>query len=147
MLASMKDVIVKAVHAYASTPRAEWVLEWPGQVILCGDSIFWNMDVAEAITVGTLPVSNEHMRICSKLTLKCLYFPIPQNYLILSNQQIEEVVGLVRGKLDQGARMTLGALIVIAVHGMSRSSDFSTAHVSIYCPVILISLEYSTAKS
>jgi len=57
MLASMKDVIVKAVQAYATTPRAEWVLEWPGQVILCGDQIFWTMDVTEAISVGNLPVS------------------------------------------------------------------------------------------
>lgn len=56
MLASLKETIVQAIMAYPNTPREEWVLSWPGQVIICGDCVFWTMDVTEAITVGTLPV-------------------------------------------------------------------------------------------
>lgn len=33
------------------------------------------------------------------------------------NTQIAEIVEVVRGKLPAGARMTIGALIVIDVHG------------------------------
>lgn len=93
MLSSLKDVINKSVQDYGHAKRRDWVLKWPGQVILCADSIFWTSEVSEAIHNGTLA-----------------------KYLQQSNKRIDEIVGLVRGKLDPGNRITLGALIVIAVH-------------------------------
>uniref|UniRef100_A0A8C4VAF4 Dynein axonemal heavy chain 3 n=1 Tax=Falco tinnunculus TaxID=100819 RepID=A0A8C4VAF4_FALTI len=86
MLASVRQIIQDGIKGYV--PRKTWVLQWPGQVVICVSSIYWTEEVSEAIRKGTL----------------------------LSNLQIGDVVELVRGKLSSGARLTLGALTVIDVH-------------------------------
>lgn len=39
-------------QAYAKDPRIQWVQEWPGQVVLCVDMIYWTAEVHEAIRLG-----------------------------------------------------------------------------------------------
>ena len=56
MILSLKDVMAKAVAAYVEEPRVKWVVEWPGQVVLAGTSIYWTKDVTLAIQNGTLKV-------------------------------------------------------------------------------------------
>ncbi|GAA6101091.1 dynein axonemal heavy chain 3, partial [Tachysurus ichikawai] len=93
-------------------PRKKWVLQWPGQVVICASSIFWTSEVSNAIQNNTLPAYAEQ---CTA--------------------QIADIVELVRGKLPGGARLTLGALTVIDVHardvvamlakdGVSSLNDF-----------------------
>ncbi|XP_014652699.1 PREDICTED: dynein heavy chain 3, axonemal [Ceratotherium simum simum] len=93
MLASMQEVIRLGIEAYVQVPRNHWVLQWPGQVVICVSSIFWTQEVSQALVERTLP-----------------------DFLKKSNDQIAEIVQLVRGKLSSGARLTLGALTVIDVH-------------------------------
>ncbi|XP_021267492.1 dynein heavy chain 3, axonemal isoform X1 [Numida meleagris] len=93
MLASVRQVLHDGIGGYVKVPRKAWVLQWPGQVVVCVSSIYWTEAVSEAIRKGTL-----------------------QGFLETSNQQIGDIVDLVRGKLPSGARLTLGALTVIDVH-------------------------------
>ncbi|CAH8492971.1 unnamed protein product, partial [Dicrocoelium dendriticum] len=93
MLSSLRKVIADSVYAYSETPREKWVLDWPGQVVLCVSCIYWTEEVQEAVNKSTLA-----------------------NYKAKCDRQIEETVRLVRGPLTSGERITLGALIVVDVH-------------------------------
>ena len=97
MILSLQDVMKESVVAYEEKPRDKWVLEWPGQVVIAASTIYWTRDVTDAIEHGTL-----------------------QACLDKSNRQIEQIVELVRGKLTSMARITLGALTVIDVHGKGK---------------------------
>ena len=39
-------------QAYPTRPREQWVLEWPGQVVLAVGQVFWTSSVVEAIQEG-----------------------------------------------------------------------------------------------
>ncbi|XP_008290011.1 dynein heavy chain 3, axonemal [Stegastes partitus] len=107
MLRSVRHVIHQGVIQYAEVPRKKWVLQWPGQVVICASSIFWTSEVSEAIQTNSLPAYVE----------KC-------------NAQIADIVELVRGKLPGGARMTLGALTVIDVHARDVVAKLADDRVS-----------------
>ncbi|KAB5587265.1 hypothetical protein PHYPO_G00011210 [Pangasianodon hypophthalmus] len=102
MLRSVRDVIQGGLEQYPEVPRKKWVLQWPGQVVICASSIFWTSEVSNAIQNNTLPA-----------------------YVDQCNAQIADIVELVRGKLSGGARLTLGALTVIDVHGNRDLSPFT----------------------
>ena len=56
MIQSLKDVTAQSVEAYTKKPREKWVLEWPGQVVIAGSSIYWTTLATQAIQTGTLKV-------------------------------------------------------------------------------------------
>ncbi|XP_043943753.1 dynein axonemal heavy chain 3-like [Protopterus annectens] len=114
MKKSLQEVMFQSINAYPETLRKSWVLQWPGQVVLASNIIYWTMEVSQAITLkGGL-----------------------QAYLQTSNRQIEDIVKLVRGTLTKMERITLGALITIDIHahdvvtklnklGICSTSDFN----------------------
>ncbi|CAH8652543.1 unnamed protein product [Schistosoma rodhaini] len=90
---SIRTIIGKSIKAYADTPRTDWVLQWPGQIIIAVCQTYWTTEVTEAICTNKM---NE------------LY----SNLL----KQLDGLRNLVRGDLTKIGRMTLSALIVIEVH-------------------------------
>ena len=41
MLAAVHSVVQQGVEAYPANKREEWVVSWPGQVVLLVTAIFW----------------------------------------------------------------------------------------------------------
>uniref|UniRef100_A0A671X3C3 Dynein axonemal heavy chain 12 n=1 Tax=Sparus aurata TaxID=8175 RepID=A0A671X3C3_SPAAU len=95
MIRSVRDVVARSRLAYAETARSQWVKEWPGQVVLCTSQIFWTLEVHEAISAGPDQLQN----------------------------QLNDIVEMVRGKLAKQTRTTLGALVTIDVHARDVVMD------------------------
>ncbi|NXM23807.1 DYH7 protein, partial [Oxyruncus cristatus] len=95
MLKTIRDVIDRSRMAYLETERKRWVLEWPGQVVLCVSQMYWTSEVHEVLHSGPEGLKDYY----DKLQL-----------------QLNDIVELVRGKLSKQTRTTLGALVTIDVH-------------------------------
>ncbi|XP_059164025.1 dynein axonemal heavy chain 7-like isoform X1 [Physella acuta] len=95
MVGSIHKVIGESILAYNTSPRRDWVRNWPGQAVLCVSQKYWTSFIHESIRIGHESLAN---------------------YLQLNNTQIDEVVALVRGDLSKQNRVTLQALIVLDVH-------------------------------
>eukprot|EP01018_Ginkgo_biloba_P007246 Gb_31257 [translate_table: standard] len=54
----MKESILNQINlslaAYKTSPRTDWVQVWPGQVVICGSSVYWTLQVEAAISKGNL---------------------------------------------------------------------------------------------
>ena len=57
MRQSVKDSCMMAVQDYYTNARGKWVLQWPGQVVICGSCIHWTAEVSEALTNNKIHVS------------------------------------------------------------------------------------------
>ncbi|VEL33344.1 unnamed protein product [Protopolystoma xenopodis] len=99
------------LQAYEQDPREEWVCDWPGQVVLCVSQIFWTLEVSAALQFAG---SSEGLLAYKS---KC-------------DEQIAQIVCLVRGRLNAQQRITLGALVVIDVHARDVVADMNKKQVT-----------------
>ena len=56
MMVSIKYVLKDACLDFVTKDRNQWVVEWPGQVVIAGSQVFWTLDCETNITNKTLDV-------------------------------------------------------------------------------------------
>ncbi|XP_014203995.1 dynein heavy chain 7, axonemal [Copidosoma floridanum] len=97
MRKSVQYKVLQAIEAYPQKPRTEWVLEWPGQTVLCVGQLYWTTKIELAMT-------NHGLQGLEKYYAQC-------------QQELNDIILLVRGKLSKQNRVTLEALVTLDVHG------------------------------
>ena len=110
MLASMRQQVIQGYEAYKQTSRDQWVLNWPGQVVLGVSQIYWTAEVEMVIQNGR----ENGLKILEDM----------------NTQRLSQIVDLVRGNLSKLNRSTLEALVVIDVHARDVVAQLAEAHVT-----------------
>ncbi|CAM9640348.1 unnamed protein product, partial [Ectocarpus fasciculatus] len=116
MRLTVRDHMHRAIQDYLCSGRCEWMQKWPGMCVLNASQLHWTSETEELL----LEQGGE----------------APQTMLTRQLAQLEDMVILVRGKLSNSARTTVGALTVIDVHArdvmiklayekVAEKSDFS----------------------
>ncbi|XP_058497468.1 dynein axonemal heavy chain 1 [Solea solea] len=108
MKATLRDNIERSLKVYPEQYRTEWVLSWPGQVVIAGCQVFWTSEVSEALEQGDMAD-----RLYPQL-----------------QRQLGDLVQLVRGGLSKMQRAVLSALIVIEVHAKEVAAKLVEQKVS-----------------
>merc|ERR1719408_557287 len=54
MMDTLRAVTKASNEAYANSDRPKWCCDWPGQVVLCTDCIYWSAEVTEALKKGAI---------------------------------------------------------------------------------------------
>ena len=104
MLKAVKDETVKSWTSYQKTNRSDWMIQWPGMVVLAVSQIFWSADI--------------------EMSLKSSQPDALKNYFDVLQKQLEETVALIRSKtISNLERITVKALIVIDVHAKDVVGD------------------------
>ncbi|XP_052133206.1 dynein axonemal heavy chain 1-like, partial [Frankliniella occidentalis] len=93
MQSTVQETLGLALTDMAGRGRADWVLRWPGQVVIAGCQTAWTAGVEEAIREGGLPTFQKTM-----------------------HAHMDTYRGLVRGQLSRMERQVMSALIVVELH-------------------------------
>ncbi|KAF3425902.1 hypothetical protein E2986_08048 [Frieseomelitta varia] len=96
MRKSIRREVMLAIQAYPIKLRKVWVLDWPGQTILCVGKMYWTLRIEEAMLFDVQGL---------------------KKYLEQCQTELNDIISLIRGKLSKQNRITLEALVTLDVHG------------------------------
>lgn len=145
---TMQEVVRKSFDAYSVADRIDWVLQWPGQAIICVDCMFWTIEGAEAVRSNNLveyseKLSRELLKIVNKVgklallpsvllahaAHSCITFTRLSIFWIVL-YLTDKLLSKVRGKLSSLERKVLGSLVVIDVHARDVISELSGTSIT-----------------
>lgn len=106
---SVRKQVELSLNEYPKLERAKWTLNWPAQAVLATSQMFWTRDVEATINEGGSAGLNK--------------------FVLTLNNQLTQIVMLVRGKLTKLQRKTLSALVVMDVHARDTVVTMAKAQV------------------
>ena len=66
MVETVRNEIQESLKSYTELPREEWMLQWPGQVVICVSTMFWTRDVEEALNRSGLQGLQVPVCVCAR---------------------------------------------------------------------------------
>jgi dynein heavy chain, axonemal len=102
--------IKMARRTYPESDRKQWVLNWPSMAVLCVTQIYWTFEAAQAISDDEGKALTDYYRKC--------------------NEQLEEIVLMLRGSLSDLLRQSIGTLVVTEVHARDSTRMLIEENVS-----------------
>lgn len=132
MVISIRKLIENAYCEYPTTERTVWVQKWPGQCILCVSQMFWTAEVHDVFaTRKSGKMRNYHDFLT---VFNCIYFTkmiiFELNIFFFLQNQLHNVVDLVRGKLNRQTRISLCALVTLDVHCRDVVRDLANNNIT-----------------
>lgn len=93
----------RCMEAYAAAEkRTDWVQKWQGQMLICTSQTYWTLEVEQALREKGNAGLHEY-------------------YQTLQNQ-LQDIVQLVRGRLPKLLRTAIGAMVTLDVHSRDTVS-------------------------
>jgi dynein heavy chain len=96
MVAGVRYNMIEAIIDYTKCSRTDWMQKWAAQCVLNGSQLHWTREVEEHLKANGNKGAYDYYEILKK--------------------QLEDMVLLIRGKISEASRVTVGALAVIDVH-------------------------------
>lgn len=108
MLKAVRNETERSCVNYLQLNRCDWMVRWPGMVVLCVSQIYWGAEIERRFQM------KESIR----------------EYYEILTEQLKETVTLIRDKgITNLARVTIRALIVIDVHAKDVVEDLAKHNV------------------
>ena len=93
MRKSIRRKVYLAIQDYSTKERTVWVLEWPGQTVLCVNQLYWTQQIEEAMLNKEDPAGT-----LARYSDQC-------------QRELNDIILIIRGKLSKQNRITLGTFI------------------------------------